>query len=144
MKRLEFVGLNSCPRCRRAVAYLTTVDGKDTLAIALDGARARELSLSSHRSPRERSLTEFFLELLVDSGFIPRQVVIDLDEEGVLCARADLTTTTLICCPQEGVALATQAGIPLYAAEEIFRRRPACHTPEESLDPLQKLKPTLH
>jgi len=146
MKKLEFVGLKSCPRCRRAVAYLMTVDGEETLAIAVDAATARELS----RGPqgREKSLTAFLVELLARSFYVPRQVVLDCHEEGFLYARVDLTSATFSCCPQEGVAIAASAGISLYAEERIFKLAHACHlsdVEEESIEHNpRKSKPTLH
>ena len=148
MKRLELVGFKACPRCHRAVAYLKTDEKDQTLAIALDASKARELSRNYEEPGREKFLTDFFLQSLSNSSCVPRQVVLDCSEEGLLSARVDMTTAVFSCSPQDGIALAVAAGIPLYAVERIFEHRHLFHpsdTESESTDLVQpKLKPTLH
>ncbi len=147
MKRLEFVSLKVCPHCRRAVAYLMIEDGEHTLGIALDASRARELS--THQEPgREKFLTDLLMQLLASSSYIPRQVVLDWNEEGFLFAKVDLTTQIFSCSAQDGIAFVAAAGIPFYATERILAQRHLFHPPDtesESTDLIQlKLKPTLH
>lgn len=148
MKRLELVGMGACPRCRRSVAHLMTTDGEHTLAVALDAAKARELSRQYHEPVREKFVTDLLLELLSSSPQIPRQVVLELDDSGVLSARVDLTTSIYSCSPQEGVAIVAAAGIPLYAAEKVFDLKHSSHSPEGEGENVQchppKQKPTLH
>jgi len=147
MKKLELVGLKACPHCKRAIAYLMTEDGKHTLGIALDASRAQDLS--TYREPgREKLLTDLLVQLLASSSYIPRQVVLDWNEEGFLFARVDLTTATFTCSAQEGVTFVAAAEIPLYATERILELRHLFHPPDmESgrTDLIQvKPKPTLH
>lgn len=146
MRKLELVGMGACPRCRRSVAYLMTPDGEHTLAIALDAAKARELSRQDRDPVREKFLTDLLVQILSSSPQVPRQVVLELDDDGVLSAKVDLTTAIYSCSPQEGVAIGAAAGIPLYAVEKIFDLKQALHSPEgegiECSPPKQK--PTLH
>ena len=148
MKRLELVQLKACPHCRRAVAYLMTEDGQHTLGIALDAVTARELSRCDQEPGDEKSLTDFLLQLLASSSYVPHHVVLDCNAEGFLSARVDVTTEILSCSPQEGVGFAVAARIPLYAVERIFEHRHLFHPPEtEGEDGLvlpTRPKPTLH
>lgn len=147
MKKLELVGLKACPHCKRAIAYLMTEDGEHTLGIALDAIRAREFS--THQEPgSEKFLTDLFMELLPSSSYIPRQVVLDWNEEGFLFAKVDLTTQIFSCSALDGVAFVAATGIPFYATDRILAQRHLFHPPDtesKSTDLIQlKLKPTLH
>lgn len=148
MKRLELVGLKACPRCHRAVAYLKTDEKDQTLAIALDASKARELSRNYEEPGREKFLTDLLMQLLASSSYIPRQVVLDWNEEGFLFAKVDLTTQIFSCSAQDGIAFVAATGIPFYATERILAQRHLFHPPDtesESTDLIQlKLKPTLH
>lgn len=146
MKKLELVGLKACPHCKRAIAYLMTEDGEHTLGIALDASRAREFA--THQEPgREKFLTDLLIELLASSSYIPRQVVLDWNEEVFLFAKVDLTTQIFSCSAQEGVALVVAAGIPLVATERIFKHIHLFHPPDKEYETglvRLKPKPTLH
>lgn len=148
MKRLEFVSLKTCPHCRRAIAYLMTQDGEKTFGIALDPTRARELSCKYQEPGEEKFMTGFLVRLLASSSYFPRQVILDWSQEDFLSGRVDLATEIITCSPQEGLALAVLAGIPLYGEERIFEHMPLFHPPDpesEGADLIQpKLKPTLH
>ncbi len=131
LRKLALAGVKDCSHCRRAIAYLLAEDGEHTLGIALDAVRARDLSREPAIEGRERSLTGFFMQLLSSFSYVPKQVVLDFnDEDEFLLARVDLTTATFVCSPQEGVAFAAAAQIPLYANEEIFARRLGVQTPD--------------
>lgn len=148
MKKLELVGLKACPHCKRAVAYLMTEDGEHTLGIALDAIKAREISRRCQEPGQEKFLSDLLLQLLASSSYVPREIVLDWDEEGFLFARVDITTEIISCSAQEGVALAAAAGIPLYATERIFEHIHLFHPPDKegkAADLIQpKLKQTLH
>ena len=148
MKRLAFLGIKPCMRCQQPAAFLMTKDGKHTFGIALDRNKAREISRNFDEPGKEKFLTGLLLRLLASSSYVPHQVVLDFNEEGYLSATVDVTTEIFSCSPQEGVALAVTAGIPLYAAERIFEHRHLFHpldTESEGTDLLQpKAKPTLH
>src|SRR3989337_1600958 len=120
MIKLEVVGMGACPRCRGSAAYLRPTDGERPWAVALDAAKARELSRQYHEPVREKFVTDLLLELLSSSPQVLRQVVLELDDSGVLSARVALTTSIYSCSPQEGVAIVAATGIPLYVAEKVF------------------------
>jgi len=147
MKRLELVGLKPCPHCHRAIAYLMTQDGEETLGIALDATRTRELSYNHEGPGGEKCMTGFLVRLLAASSYVPRQVILHWNQEGFLCSIIDLTTEMITCSPQEGLALAILASIPLFAEEEIFEHIGSFHAVNAKADrtkPQPKPKPTLH
>ena len=148
MKKLGLVGLKPCPQCRQAVAYVMTEDGQHTLGITLDAARARELSRKDQDSVHERFLTDLLMQLLPSSPYVPREVVLDWNEEGFLTGRVDLTTEIFSCSPQEAIALVAAAGMSLYATERVFEHMQLFHPPakeDEATGLVQhKPKPTLH
>ena len=146
MKRLELVGLKTCPHCRQAIAYLMTQDGEKTFGIALDGTKTRELSRQDLAD--EKFLTDLLMQLLASSPYVAREVVLDWKEDGFLTARLDLTTGIFSCSPQEAIALVAAAEIPFYATERVFQHIRLFHPADEqggSADLIQpKLKPVLH
>lgn len=149
LRKLALAGVKDCSHCRRAIAYLIAEDGEHTLGIALDAVRARDLSSEPAVEGQERSLTRFFMQLLSSSSYVPKQVVLDFnDEDEFLFARVDLTTATFVCSLQEGVAFAVAAKIPLYANDEIFVRRLGVQTPDQEEEGKEhhrkKLKTTIH
>ena len=148
MKKLALVGLKPCPHCRRAVAYVMTEDGKHTLGIALDAIKTREISRRSEEPGQEKFLTDLVMQLLASSSYVPREIVLDWDEEGFLFARVDITVEIISCSAQEGVAFATAAGIPLYATERILHLRHLFHPTDTGVETnglvQLKPKPTLH
>ena len=148
MKRLALLGLKPCPRCHRAVAYVMTEGGEHTLGIALDAIKTREISRRSEERGQEKFLTDLVVKLLALSSCIPREIVLDWDEEGFLFARVDLATNLISCSPQEAVALVAAAGMPLYATESVFEHVQLFHPPvkeDETTGLVQlKPKPTLH
>lgn len=146
--RLVLVGLKTCERCHRAIAYLMSEDGEHTLGIALDAIKAREISGNCRGVGQEKFLTDLLLQSLASSPNIPREIVLDFHEEGFLYARVDLTTEIITCSAQEGIAFAAAAGIPLNATDRIFQQLHLFHPPDREgeaadLTPL-KPKPTLH
>jgi hypothetical protein len=125
-----------------------TEDGEHSLGIALDAIKAREISRRPEERGQEKFLTDLVMQLLASSSYVPREIVLDSDEEGFLFARVDITTEIISCSAQEGVAFAAAAGIPLYATERILHLRHLFHptdtgTRSNGLVQL-KQKPTLH
>jgi len=148
MKKLKLVGLKTCPHCGRAVAYVMTEDGEHTLGIALDATRTRELSRQDQDLADERFLTDLLLQLLSSSPYVPREIMLDWNEDGFLVGRVDLTTEIFSCSPQEALALVAMTGTPFYATERVFKHVRLFHPPvkEDEAPGLVQLKPkpTLH
>lgn len=152
MIRLALVRVRACERCRRAVAFLKSEDGKHALGLPVELDKAREL-LSRHQAEGdEKFLADLLLRLLARSPSGLRQVVLDCNKGGFLSATIDITldgkTESFSCSPEEGLGLAIAAEIPLYAVERIFEDRHLFHPleteSEESGPPQSKPKPTLH
>jgi hypothetical protein len=119
VKRLELGDIRTCKRCGRGRATLLTDDG-DTISIPLDPARARILGTPATEA-EVPWLTAMVLDRLTQEDRTLQEIVLDLDGGAlralVSCRRAG-ELEVLACTPQEGVDLASRAGVPLYATDE--------------------------
>ena len=151
MKRVVLAGLNACPRCQRAVAFLKVEGEEYTIGVSIDASKAWEISYSRREPGENKSLAGLLLELMARYSHVPYQVVLDCDKRGFLNARVNMTGAgtmdSFSCSVTEGVGLAAVAAIPLYVEEKVFEHSQLLHpgTPEEEIDLVQpKAKVTLH
>jgi hypothetical protein len=119
VKRVELGDIRICKKCGRGRATLLTDDG-ETISIPLDPARARVLGTPATDADMPW-LAALMLDRLTQDGRTLQEIVLDLDGGAlralVSCRRAD-DLEVLACTPQEGVDLASRAGVPLYVTDE--------------------------
>jgi hypothetical protein len=119
VKRVELGDIRICKRCGRGRANLLT-DGGDVFAIPLDPARARVLGAAA-TDVGLGWLSALIVERLQQDGNALQEIVLDLDGQALralVSCRRGAELEVLSCTPQEGVEIATRAGIPLYATDE--------------------------
>jgi hypothetical protein len=119
VKRIELGDIRICRRCGRGRATLLTDDG-ETISIPLDPSRARVLGTPATDTDVPWLSTLVLARLTQDGGTL-QEIVLDLDEGAlralVSCRRAG-ELEVVACTPQEGVDLASRAGVPLYVTDE--------------------------
>ena len=119
VKRIELGDIRICKRCGRGRANLLTDDG-DVVAIPLDPARARVLGAAATDADLGW-LSAIVVQRLQQDGNAVQEIVLDLDGQALralVSCRRGAELEVLACTPQEGVEIATRAGVPLYATDE--------------------------
>jgi hypothetical protein len=130
VKRLELGDVRICRRCGRGRANLITVDG-ESISIPLDPARARVLGKPASDADVPW-LTALVLERVAQDGRTLQEVVLDMDGgmlRALVSSRRDGELDVVACTPQEGVDLASRAGVPLYATDEALAHAAGTHAP---------------
>jgi hypothetical protein len=130
VKRLELGDVRICRRCGRGRASLITVDG-ESISIPLDPARARVLG-----RPTTEADVPWLVALVLDrtarDGRALEEVVLDVDGgtlRALVSSRRDGELDVVACTPQEGLDLASRAGVPLYATDEALAHAAGARAP---------------
>jgi hypothetical protein len=119
VKRVELGDIRICKKCGRGRATLLTDDG-ETISIPLDPARARILGTPASEA-EVPWLTAMVLERLTQEDRTLQEIVLDLDGgalRALVSCHREGELEVLACTPQEGIDLASRAGVPLYATDE--------------------------
>lgn len=135
MKRVELGEVRVCRKCGRGRAVLLAGDG-GTITIPLDAARARMLG-ATPADGEVPWLSTIVVDLLTQGGRTLHEVVLDLDGSALRALvgyRRDGAVDVVACTPQEGLDVATRAGVPLYVTDEALAH--ATGTPAPSRETL--------
>jgi hypothetical protein len=130
VKRLELGDVRICGRCGRGRANLITVDG-ESISVPLDPARARVFGRPASDDDVPW-LVALVLERVAQDGRTLEEVVFDMDDgtlRALVSSRRDGAVDVVACTPQEGLDLASRAGVPLYATDEALAHAAGARAP---------------